>query len=170
MKEIWKDIPGYEGYYQISNLGRVKSLNRIVIGGRGNVERSLKGGVMALNYKNNYALAHLNIRKTRKAFLVHRLVATAFIPNPYALPEVNHLDFDRRNNHQLNLEWVDRKGNRAHSKRHGRNLKPYTKLNPEAVRDIRKMELSLDQYAINYGVTAQAIGNAQIRKTWRDVL
>ena len=92
MTEIWKDIDGYEGLYQVSNLGRVKSLHH-------NKEKILKG-----SYANKgYHLISLSKEGTQKRYLVHRLVATAFIPNPYKLECVNHKDENPRNNNVNNL-------------------------------------------------------------------
>lgn len=97
MEETWKDIPGYEGMYQVSNQGNVRSLNW---GNRGYVRNLyLK--------KHNRGYRHVELAKDgkRKAFTVHRLVATAFIPNPNNYPTINHLDEDKTNNCVENLEW-----------------------------------------------------------------
>lgn len=106
-EEIWKDIAGYEGYFQVSNLGRVKSLERVVkthdrLGGfRKKKERILK----CVPLKNKYLHVCLWKDNEAKTFLVHRLVANAFIPNPSCLPQVNHKDERRDNNNVSNLEW-----------------------------------------------------------------
>lgn len=99
MEEIWKDIKGYEGLYQVSNLGRVKSL------GNGNSNKSkLKIMKTPLNHKG-YPMIRLCKNSVSKGFLVHRLVAEAFIPNPNNLPQVNHIDEVKTNNRIDNLEW-----------------------------------------------------------------
>ena len=98
MKEIWKDIKDYEGYYQISNLGRIKSLPR---NGTIKSERIIKGAIS----KNGYLRVCLQKNGIKTNFLVHRLVAEAFIPNPDNLPQVNHKDEDKTNNIYTNLEW-----------------------------------------------------------------
>ena len=103
MEEIWKDIEGYEGLYQVSNLGRVKSLGRKVkkINGKMNVcEKILKPGI-----GNGYKKVSLWKNNSSKMFLIHRLVALAFIPNNENLPIVNHKDENRLNNAVDNLEW-----------------------------------------------------------------
>ena len=103
--EIWRDIEGYEGLYQVSNLGRVRSLN---------YKRTGKVQNMKLGtYPNGYKMVDLKKNKNRKAHLVHRLVAKAFIPNPNPdqLCEVNHKDEDKTNNCVENLEWCDVKYN-----------------------------------------------------------
>lgn len=102
MEEIFKDIEGYEGLYQISNYGRVKSLkNR-----QGNVQL-LKQQVKP----NGYCQVSLYKNNKYGYFNVHRLVAIAFIPNPNNLPEVNHIDEDPTNNRVDNLEWCTRSYN-----------------------------------------------------------
>lgn len=106
--EIWKDIPGYEGLYQVSNFGRVKSLNF----GRTGVHRVLK----IQKYPNKYTkvdLRHNGIIHTRN---IHRLVAESFIPNPENKTDVNHIDGDKHNNRVENLEWVTRSENMKHCK------------------------------------------------------
>lgn len=92
-KEIWKDIQGYEGLYQVSNLGRVKSL--------------YKGGTILKGSVNNrgYHIVMLYKGGKYKHLLIHRLVAQAFISNPQKLPQVNHKDEDKFNNSVSNLEW-----------------------------------------------------------------
>lgn len=103
--EIWKDIKGYEGFYQISNLGRVRSLDRYVnclIG----IKALRKGKILTQNYNNKgYKRVSLCKNGKHKNFQVHRLVAEAFIPNPDHLPCINHKDEDKTNNHVDNLEW-----------------------------------------------------------------
>lgn len=101
MKEIWKDIKGYEGYYQVSNLGRVKSLDRInsrgfqMIGKPLNINKLVSGYCTVSLCKNGKPII----------CLVHRLVAETFIPNPENLPCVNHKDENPSNNCVDNLEW-----------------------------------------------------------------
>jgi len=88
-KEIWKDIIGYEGSYQVSNHGRVRSLDRIVISK--NTTRKILGRILKINlYPNGYEYVQLQKDGKRKSCLVHRLIAVAFIPNPKNLPIINH--------------------------------------------------------------------------------
>lgn len=114
MKEYWKDIKDYEGLYQISNLGRVKSLSRYVYtsnpkfkGYRCTKEKILKSG----KTKKGYLIVVLRKNNKSKSMYVHRLVATAFIYNPNNLPEVNHKDENPLNNNVTNLEWCTHKYN-----------------------------------------------------------
>lgn len=112
MEEIWKDIEGYEGLYQVSNLGRVKSLNYKRSGKEGILTPTpIYGGYMHINlYKNGKP----------KPYLIHRLVAQSFIPNPNNLPEVNHKDENKENNSVDNLEWCTSKYNANHGTRNKR--------------------------------------------------
>ncbi len=109
MQEIWKDIPSFEGKYQVSNFGNVKSLNYL----RTNTPRLLKQN----NHKDGYKLIGLSNEKTgkKKYFTVHRLVAQAFIPNPENKATVNHIDGNKANNHVSNLEWATPQENMIHS-------------------------------------------------------
>lgn len=106
MEEIWKDIPDYDGKYQISNLGRVKSLIFI----NRNIEKQ-REKIMKTQKHGNYLKIVLTKSGIKKNYLIHRLVAQAFILNPDNLPEVNHKDENALNNFANNLEWCDHKYN-----------------------------------------------------------
>ncbi len=110
-QEIWKDIDGYEGIYQISNLGRLKSLERkINYGNRILKEKILKSPVANIGY----CMVNLYKDNSRKLVLIHRLVAVAFIPNPKNKLEVNHIDSNKLNNKAENLEWATKRENLTH--------------------------------------------------------
>ena len=118
--EEWRDIKGYEGIYQVSNLGRVRSLDRYVnthekFGGR----RLIKGKIKSLPLLVGYPTVNLDKNYEHKVAYVHRLVAEAFIPNPENKPEVNHKDANRINNNVENLEWVSHLENMQHCERLG---------------------------------------------------
>ena len=100
-KEIWVDIKGYEGLYQVSNFGRVRSLGN----GKSNNSRRM----VLKPYKTKKGYLHIDLFKdgVRKSFSVHRLVAAAFIPNWFDDPQVNHRDENKENNHIDNLEYCD---------------------------------------------------------------
>jgi hypothetical protein len=108
-EEIWKDIIGYEGFYQVSNFGRVKSFynNRHGVGS----ERILKQGFYNRGRTNNYKIVVLAKNKKHTTKTVHRLVATAFLDNFTNKPCINHKDGNTSNNFAFNLEWVTEKEN-----------------------------------------------------------
>jgi hypothetical protein len=105
--EVWKDIIGVEGCYQISNLGRVKSLERYTENGRHVLERILKTRVN----KQGYEYVSIQKNNKRVSIKIHRTVAQAFILNPSNFLEVNHKDENKLNNCVDNLEWCDRRYN-----------------------------------------------------------
>ena len=110
-QEIWKDVIGYEGYYQISNLGRIKSVNRITTHNRVRKECMLK------QFLNKFGYYFVSLSKDNKKITqrVHRLVAKTFIPNPNNYPEINHIDGNKKNNKVENLEWCSCQQNILHS-------------------------------------------------------
>lgn len=118
MLEIWKPIRGYEGLYEISNLGRVKSLSRVTPhNGRTYPTKILKPHVNTKHYLD-VDLCRNGVQKRHR---IHRLVAEAFIPNPNNKPQVNHIDCDKNNNCVDNLEWCDNSENQIHAFKHGLN-------------------------------------------------
>src|SRR5699024_6100473 len=112
--EIWKDINGYEGIYQVSSLGRVRSLDRTLLN-KNNIEYKVKGKIRKISCTGKgYQKIQLSKEGNSKNFSIHRLVAQAFIPNPENLPIVNHIDGNKTNNHIGNLEWVSSNENMNH--------------------------------------------------------
>ena len=117
--EIWKDVKGYEGLYQVSNLGRVKSLN---------YRRSGKERLLSLAHdKDGYLYVCFRKNGKQKLHKVHRLVAQAFIPNPDNLPQVNHKDENKTNNNVKNLEWCTNEYNHNYGTRNERVGKSLSK-------------------------------------------
>lgn len=117
-KEIWKDIDGYEGLYKVSSYGNVLSLKYC---------GSNRKHLLAPNIDHRgYLMAHLSKRGKTKTFKIHRLVASAFIPNPDNLPQVNHKDGDKLNNCVDNLEWCTCSYNVKHAYDTGLSM-PYWK-------------------------------------------
>ena len=117
--EIWKDVVGYEGYYEVSNLGNVRSVKRtrIIHDKRGrDFEAPISEKILSTkkSQKTRYLGVTLYRDNKKKRYLVHRLVAEAFVPNPNKLSEVNHIDENTKNNNACNLEWVTHKQNMNH--------------------------------------------------------
>lgn len=113
--EIWKDIKGYEGLYQVSNLGRVKSLDRIVKDNTKDRYQKLKGCILkSTSNGNDYQVVYLTKNSKRKNYYVHRLVAEYFIANPNNYKQVNHKDLNKHNNSVDNLEWITDIDNKKH--------------------------------------------------------
>lgn len=111
MEEIWKDVVGYEGYYEVSNLGNVRSVDREIVKSDGVVQpRRARAMAKSLN-TDGYLTVKLSKDGKSERIAVHRLVALAFIPNPNRLSDVNHIDFDRTNSRVDNLEWISHKEN-----------------------------------------------------------
>lgn len=133
MDELWKDIPEYEGYYQVSNLGRVRSLDRNfdVINKFGFKQHiGQKGRILSLQKcSSGYAKVILSKDGKHKNVMVHRLVAQVFLPNPDQLPEVNHKDECIENNCVDNLEWCTSKYNANYGTRNERCY-PKSQLKP----------------------------------------
>ena len=182
--EIWKDVQGYEGLYQVSNLGMVKSLGRFVVrplsqkGYRWKAEKILKPR------KNHYGYLRFNLYKDgkRKTISVHRLVAIAFIPNPENKPHIDHINTIRTDNNVKNLRWVTVQENARnvltieHFK--ARRATEETKIkisnarsgqNPPRTRKVRNIETNEIFYTIKsagqkYGVSNDAIINSIKRK------
>lgn len=157
--EIWKDIQNYERIYQVSNLGRVRSLSREVKSGQKTL--SLKDKIRKLNPNGNgYLNLLLHKEGIKKAYRVHRLVAEAFIPNPTNLPEVNHIDGDKLNNSVSNLEWCDKSHNEIHARHLG--LKTFKSICKPVIRledgkEYNSIAKASKDIGVHRGTVAQAI-------------
>lgn len=126
-EEIWKPVVGYEGYYEVSNMGRVMSLDRYVRSKGGKSHYLKKGRILKYGDNRGYKMVTLYRDKTITYKFVHKLVAEAFIPNFDHLPEVNHKDEVRDNNRVDNLEWCTKKYNMNYGTRNERAGKAISK-------------------------------------------
>lgn len=176
--EIWKDIKGYEGFYQVSNLGRVKSLDRVVITRSGRKKTIAQRILVNKRDTNGYLSVMLCKSGEVVQMRVHRLVACAFIENPNNLRCVNHKDANRKNNVVENLEWVTHRENTIHSikvtktfgTRDNRGSKnPNCRVNIDVVKNIRldnENGMTHRELMIKYKLPSSTITNIKLYKTW----
>ncbi|MGX8701538.1 NUMOD4 motif-containing HNH endonuclease [Caproiciproducens sp.] len=156
--EVWKDIHGYEGLYQVSNQGRVRSLDRNVYNVRTRKMKHMKGKVLALCDANksrvNYQRVSLSKENCVRSLFVHRLVANAFVYRENGKTQVNHIDGNKKNNNAENLEWVTPKENTIHAFSHSLcgHAKPVTCL------DDGKTFSSISEAGRYYAFGGNAIG------------
>lgn len=162
MEEIWKPIEINPVYY-VSNLGRVKTIDHPVWCKKNNSYSIRKGRLCTLSNNNSkkYWRVGIQINNRQKHFAVHRLVSIAFIPNPYNLPQINHIDGNKDNNCVTNLEWCDNSYNQRHAVQQGlKDRKKMSlhchlrKLTPDQVSFIRKeyeeIDLSIKGNKMNF--------------------
>lgn len=163
MVEVWKSIKGYEGLYEVSNKGNVRSLDRWSLHHDG-VVRYLKGVVLKQNSNGDGYMTVTLCDGGRSTKNVHRLVAETFIANPNNLPQVNHMDEVRSNNCVENLEWCTNQYNAEYSR-----AKSYTFTNPEGevieVFNLRKF--CRDNGLIRSSMASIQSGKQKQHKGWR---
>ena len=152
MEEIWKDIKGYEGLYQVSTMGRIRSIDRFVNSREGR-QKPIKGKLIKI-FRNRGGYLQVNLWRNMKykTYLVHRLVATTYIPNPLNLSQINHIDEDKENNRIENLEWCDAQYNnnygtkpeRISEKRKGMTMPRHAVLVSKRKRSKHIIQMDLD--------------------------
>ncbi len=171
--EIWKDIDGYEGRYQISSIGRIRGL----VNTRGNPlsePKILKPRIQ----RKGYLEVCLKIQQKRKMFKIHRLVAAAFLPNPMNKPQVNHINGIKTDNRAQNLEWATPSENMQHAFENGLNIPAWGETCPQSLLtndDAEKIRNEYKKYSRNfnrkalakkYGVSLCVIKNIVNGKTY----
>lgn len=117
--EIWKPVVGYEGLYEVSNTGKIRSLERITTVGRRGIGKELRQYLLPCGYLDVSLSSHGKIKHKR----VHRLVADAFCERSDGQDEVNHIDGDKQNNVACNLEWCTKSENMIHAYQNGLQTK-----------------------------------------------
>lgn len=171
MVEIWKDIFNYEGYYQISNLGSVKSLNRTYEDSLGRIVTK-KGREQKKYIRRNYWSVWLNKNNESKPYSIHRLVANNFVYNYQNKGFVNHLDGNKLNNIYTNLEWVTAKENTNHAIKNGLIIfesgenSRSVKLKENQVFFILKSKLTQQELADKFNVSRSNISSIKRGKSW----
>lgn len=143
--EVWKDIRGYEKYYQISNLGRVRSLDRIIKDEKNNRTFNIKGKIITpTDNGNGYLIIGLRKNGKRKNKYIHRLVAEAFLDKCDGQEYINHIDFNKKNNNISNLEWCTQKENINYSIKKGRYIsgkkETINKINKKLIKKEQELE------------------------------
>jgi hypothetical protein len=170
--ENYKDIQGFEGYYQVSNLGNVKRLNSITSHSR----RRREGVLKQYKRKNGYSSVDLCVSGIKKTFLVHRLVAFTFLNN--SKEEVNHINGIKSDNRLENLEWNTRSENQLHSIRIGlrtsKGIKnSQSKLNESQVMEIRQMValnvMKKGDVAKKFNISAPTISDIISKRSWSHI-
>jgi len=168
MKEIWKDIPGWEGLYQASNNGRIRSKKR-----KSSVIKRIYGGkiIKPVKARNGYMIVNLTGKGTRYQMLVHRAVLTAFYGIPEEGLEACHNNGDRTENKLENLRWDTRKNNHADKKKHGTHQVGEkvgnSKLTDTDIKLIRSSELSAIKLGKILNVNQSCVLKARNRQTWK---
>lgn len=172
--EKWRAIVGYEGFYEISDLGNVRSIDRTVA--CGSQILCLKGKLLsrAINKQNGYYIVTLYRLGKGKSFSVHALVLEAFVGSrPSAAHDACHNDGNRLNSALSNLRWGTKKENRDDSRRHGTlsigSHRTNAKLNEEMVKAIRKDTRLLEEIALHYGIGVSTACKVKNRISWKHV-
>lgn len=153
MEEIWKDIKGYEGLYQVSNLGRVRKPTK---NGFHYVKSSPRGSQRSSKTKEKYMGVSLSKNGIRKGFSVHRLVAEAFIQNEHNYPYINHINGIKDDNRVFNLEWCTQEQNVRHAydvlniRNHYGSIKQYTK-EGEFIKEYNSIRDASRELGIHFG-------------------
>jgi hypothetical protein len=177
INESWKSITDYEEFYQISNLGRVKSLSRTIINVKGFVHKRKERILRNYSVSKGYLAVDLAIGKKRHCPKVHRLVALEFIPNPNNYPQVNHIDGDKTNNKVNNLEWCTCKYNINHAHKnkltnpakgtsHGRCVLTEEQV-LNIIREYKTGDIFQYQLADKYNISQGQVYNIVSGKQWK---
>ena len=178
--EIWKPVVGYEGSYEVSSMGKIRSLDRMCYGPRLKDGQFRKGKVLRGNIlQDGYEQVRLFQNGKGEYIKVHRIVAEAFIPNPQNKIQVNHINGIKHDNRADNLEWVSPSENMRHAydvlkiptgkgRKHGPSIR--RKLTKEQVEAIRKDPRTNTRIAKDYNVCQQTISNVKLGYFYQEYL
>lgn len=177
MEEIWKQIKGYEGLYEISSLAKVKSISRLRTGGNNAIRERIMKPYLS---RTGYHKVVLSKNKQDKHISVHRLIALVFVGEPPTdKHEVNHIDGNKLNNSIDNLEWVTRSQNLSHAYKLGLKVgnigekNNTTKLSESDVLEIKRLitkGVGVSKIAINYKVTHSTISAIKNKRNWKHLV
>jgi NUMOD4 motif/HNH endonuclease len=174
--EVFVDIPGYEGYYQVSNYGNVRSLDRVITQQNGK-KQLVKGRALKPHLTNKgYFKVHLSLKGKRKSRSIHRLVALAFLPNPLNKPQVNHINGCKTDNNLCNLEWNTQSEQQIHAYQNGLQSRGekhhYAKLTRAEVIQIKQLlrgRVLQKDIAIRFKVSQQVISAINTGTRWNHI-
>ena len=178
MKEEWKKVSGFEEFYEVSNLGRFRSLPKVVNGRWGDTR--YKGKLITpTKHSHGYGVLSLVGEDGKVSVRAHKYVAIAFCDNPEGKPCVNHIDGDKMNNRADNLEWVTHSENTIHAYKTGLmsgksgSQSHNSKLNDGDVKNIRRLvtgaHFRRDLLAKYYGVSRSTVSDTINRRTWKHI-
>ena len=174
--EYWCDIEGYEGY-QVSNLGNVRSLDRVVTRKNGRTLTIRGQPIKPQKNHKGYLRVRLRKEKKEKALFVHRLTATGFIPNPKDKPQVNHLNGVKHDNNVCNLEWCTQSENSTHALTYG--LMPVGEKHSNSILSskqvisikqlLRQKENSISDIARKFSVGISTVHDIKSGRQWKHI-
>jgi len=179
MSELWKDIAGYETLYQVSDLGNVRSLDRMVKHNVANSVQALyKQRILKPGKVNDYLRVVLSKEGKTTSYSVHRLVATSFLPNPENKPEVDHEDTDKSNNAVDNLRWATKKEHAKYNIEQGvtirgenHGLSKFSNADAECI--VKRLLNTSDSHSVisaDYPISKATISSINTGRTWKHIL
>lgn len=177
MNEVWKPVLGYEGIYEVSNIGRVRSIDRVRVLSDGRTR--FFPGVTLVGKVGTHGYRAVTLSdKVARTVVVHRIVAEAFLPREIGKNWINHRDGDKLNNAADNLEWCTPKENTAHMIEAGladfpsgerMGMAKLTESDVVVIRSLARRGIMLKDIAKSFGVSPPVISNICARKAWRHV-
>lgn len=177
MKEIWKAIPNYNGIYEASNLGRIRSVDRKRYDKNGLLKKYYGRIIEQTEMNAGYLTVGLSIDGVVKTLLTHRLIASTFINNPENFAEVNHIDGNKQNNVVSNLEWMSRNRNIRHAIQNGLiqglgSQNPSAKLSDDdviSILELSRLNIHPKEVANALNIKTSTISDITSRRTWQHI-
>lgn len=170
--EKWRDVVGYEGLYQVSDLGRLKRKERFIK----STNRYIKEIILKTHInKKEYSQIVLHFGSKRTHFRVHRIVAIAFLKNDFNMPEVNHKNCIKTDNTLKNIEWCSSTYNKIHAYENGliKGKKGEdsinSKLTEKQVLEIRENKMKQKDIALLYGINRSTVSGIKLKNRWKHI-